>query len=511
LLPSPSPNSKSHRADSRAVASADIATAEANESEPRAPVTQESHIDATTEPLAPACQAAAAAQAAKEEMLWDDDDSEERPKKARKGRPKKVKEVQTAATDEPGSSKRASKRRVAETSAAHAKQTKRMKLQKGSESTVEVCTISAQRAGENLGEAVPDLVQAVAPLNGTKRKRLTKKTQRSEWEGCVKEEGRSSTSSAGVREEDDHGMASTVRGTSVKLEVRSSKGMSTAVKTEDQQMHSSSIVASVGSSSKPINATTIGGSSASRAPRVVKRIGTTCRTPKQEEMSPSSLAQSGAESSSGSPQCAGGVVCFTSTGLELGTKHRRQLRSRLGVKFVDEWTPEVTHLLADTFRRTTKMMCAICSGAIVVTPDYIDACLRSGSLVDDAPYVLKDAVCEAAFAKKHGLPRYSLQVALEESRRSGPLLAGVAVHCSPVVMGRSEMKILVEAAGATWLRHVPDTSEAAEAQPVLLLGKAGTEPPPRHAERWRLHTAYDAELLREAACTQKLRYDVYRL
>ena len=41
-------------------------------------------------------------------------------------------------------------------------------------------------------------------------------------EGCVKEEGRSSTSSAGVREEDDDGMASTVRGTSVKLEVRTS-------------------------------------------------------------------------------------------------------------------------------------------------------------------------------------------------------------------------------------------------------------------------------------------------
>jgi len=158
------------------------------------------------------------------------------------------------------------------------------------------------------------------------------------------------------------------------------------------------------------------------------------------------------------------------------------------------------------------MMSAICCGARIVTPDYIDACLQAGFLVDDAPFALNDKVCEAAFAKKHGLPRYSLQAALEESRRSGPLLAGVAVHCSPVVVGRSEMKTLVQAAGARWLRQVPEPSpEAADAEPVLLLGKSGAEPPPRHAERWRLHTAYDAELLREAACTQKLRYDVYRL
>lgn len=158
------------------------------------------------------------------------------------------------------------------------------------------------------------------------------------------------------------------------------------------------------------------------------------------------------------------------------------------------------------------MMSAICTGARIVTPDYIDECLKAGCLVDDAPFALNDTVCEAAFAKKHGLPRYSLQEALEESRRSGPLLDGVDVHCSQVVVGRSEMKTLVHAAGARWLRQVPECPpHAADAQPVLLLSKAGAEPPPRHAERWRLHTAYDAELLREAACTQKLRYDMYRL
>jgi len=207
-----------------------------------------------------------------------------------------------------------------------------------------------------------------------------------------------------------------------------------------------------------------------------------------------------------------GSFCFTATGLELSQKHRRRLEQKLGVKFVDEWCPEVTHLLADTFRRTTKMMSAICAGARIVTPDYIDKCLAAKCLVDDTEFALSDPVCEAAFAKKHGLPGYSLQAAVAEARQAGPLLAGVTVYCSPAVVGRSEMKTLVQAAGARWLREIPELpGDDDGAEPVLLLGKAGVDPTGRLAEKWRLHSSYDAELLREAACTQKLRYDKYCL
>lgn len=74
------------------------------------------------------------------------------------------------------------------------------------------------------------------------------------------------------------------------------------------------------------------------------------------------------------------------------------------------------------------------------------------------------------------------------------------------------MKTLVQAAGARWLREVPEwPADGDGSEHVLLLGKAGVEPPVRFAERWRRHASYDAELLREAACTQKLRYDKYRL
>lgn len=237
------------------------------------------------------------------------------------------------------------------------------------------------------------------------------------------------------------------------------------------------------------------------------------QVPKDEEVSPASgVVATTTPSTAGSTGPMEQRSCFTATGLEIGLKYRRQLRSKLGVRFVDEWSADVTHLIADTFRRTTKMMCAICRGARIVTPDYVDACLKAGFLVDDAAFLLNDSVCEAAFAKKHSLPRYSLQGALEQARVSGPLLSGVGIYCSAGVVGRSEMKVLVQAAGARWIRQLPETPpEDPGEEPVLLLGKAGAEPPAGQAAWWRAKTAYDAELLREAACTQKLRYDLYRL
>jgi hypothetical protein len=334
--------------------------------------------------------------------------------------------------------------------------------------------------------------------NGPKRKRLTRKTHPSELAGNVKEERRSRSSGDGPPS----------AATDIKLEDANESG---APMTLEAAIHGGSQIAGANIKSE------VDPAEVSKGKSRVKKVASAkpaapVQSPKNEAeaASPGSAASASA-SASPAARRTGQEYCFTATGLELEPKYRRQLKSRLDVAFVDEWSPDVTHLLADTFRRTTKMMCAICAGVRIVTPDYINACLQAGFLVDDAPFALNDTVCEAAFAKKHGLPRYSLQAALEESRRSGPLLTGVAVHCSPVVVGRSDMKTLVQAAGARWLRHIPESPQEPDAEPVLVLGKAGVEPPPRYAERWRMHVAYDAELLREAACTQKLRYDVYKL
>lgn len=182
--------------------------------------------------------------------------------------------------------------------------------------------------------------------------------------------------------------------------------------------------------------------------------------------------------------------CFVATGLDFAPKYLRALCS-LGAEVVEDWSPGVTHLVADTFRRTTKFMCAICVGAQIVVPQYLEACRKASSIVDTAPYTLKDPVCEAAFAKKHALESYSLADALERARSSGPMLASYRVYCEPFVQGCADLKTLVEAAGGEWLS---EASEVTADKRTLHIGKV-----------------YDAELLREAACTQVLRFNMYRL
>lgn len=190
-------------------------------------------------------------------------------------------------------------------------------------------------------------------------------------------------------------------------------------------------------------------------------------------------------------------LCLTTTGIELGTRQRRVLQKRLGFKVVDDWQLGVTYLVADTFRRTTKLMCAICTGTRIVVPAFLDACLLEGRLVDDTPFLLRDMLCEAAFAKKQGFFEYSLTEAVARSRVQGPLLDGLSVHVDAAVPGKKELQLLVEAAGGQWLRRPPPNAEVSASsgpQPsVLLIGRT-----------------FDAELLREAACTQILRFERYR-
>lgn len=201
-------------------------------------------------------------------------------------------------------------------------------------------------------------------------------------------------------------------------------------------------------------------------------------------------------------------LCFTATSVELSRSQIRFLTSTLGANVVDEWSPGVSHLIADTFRRTTKLMCAICAGVPIVTPAYIDACRKANCLVDCKPFQLQDKLCEAAFAKKHGLPGFSLEAASEQRRQCGPLLEGMSVHCFTSVTERRDLQAVVEAAGGRWVRKPP---VAWELPSVLLLGQAGIKPEERELDKWQAGLVYDTELIREAACTQVLRRNVYRL
>jgi len=203
---------------------------------------------------------------------------------------------------------------------------------------------------------------------------------------------------------------------------------------------------------------------------------------------------------------AEGKLCFASTGLEFSVRQRRIL-AELGAGIAEEWTPGITHLIADTFRRTAKMMCTICHGGYVVTPEYIVACRAAGKRVDEAPYLLRDPVCEAAFARKRGIRRgYSLAKAQERARENGPMLQGVSVYCFPSVTEKRELPFLVSASGGAWLTRFPSSADDS----VLLLAER-TVSSPQEQQRRRTHEVYDVELLREAACTQEIRRAAYRL
>eukprot|EP00927_Polykrikos_kofoidii_P083913 TRINITY_DN8714_c0_g1_i5.p1 TRINITY_DN8714_c0_g1~~TRINITY_DN8714_c0_g1_i5.p1 ORF type:complete len:459 (-),score=93.54 TRINITY_DN8714_c0_g1_i5:151-1527(-) len=183
-------------------------------------------------------------------------------------------------------------------------------------------------------------------------------------------------------------------------------------------------------------------------------------------------------------------ACFAVTGVQITQSHR-ELFATIGASLSESWSPATTHLLAQTFRRTTKLMSAVCTGGVIVTPAFVEACCSAGRLLEPDPFLLRDSVCEAAFAKKHGLLSYSLQDACEIARRRNrPFLEGLEVSCTDAVVGRRELEAVVVAAGGRWR----------------------AEPAPSPAECLiRLGIDYEAELLWEGACTQVLRRDVYKL
>lgn len=206
---------------------------------------------------------------------------------------------------------------------------------------------------------------------------------------------------------------------------------------------------------------------------------------------------------------AAGRPVFATTGFELSSRQKRLLLE-LGCVLVADWCEHVTHLLADTYRRTTKMMCAICKGAYVLTPHFIKACREAGRLVGEASYVLRDEVCEAAFARKRGIAEgYSLAQALAKSRQQGPLLKDMSVYCFASVTDKRELPQVVAAAGGTWLSRLPAAPH--DPSQLLLLAERAGQSSDREQQRRKALEVYDVELIREAACTQELRRSAYRL
>lgn len=198
-------------------------------------------------------------------------------------------------------------------------------------------------------------------------------------------------------------------------------------------------------------------------------------------------------------------VYFAVTGFVLDRTKRDKLGQIPGVTVVDEWSSKVTHLIAKGFRRTTKLMCAVCAGLHIVIPEFIDECIRAGEVIEEEPFLLKDEAAEATFVAKHQLSSFSLQAAVQHARSHPALLRNKSVYWSGGSAAElEELRILVEAAGGRWLKRKPRTPR----KPKKPQATAAAAAVPKSL--W-LGEDFDPELLREAACTQVLRWDTYRL
>jgi len=211
---------------------------------------------------------------------------------------------------------------------------------------------------------------------------------------------------------------------------------------------------------------------------------------------------------------------------------------------VNDWNLDITHLVATRLRCTLKLMCAICRGIPVVRPVLFDSCSKlqvALGLAVPEMCLLEDREGETECARRFSLPGYSLAAALQRARTNGPVLRGSAVCMLDGAGARAatrlppeSARLLVEAAGGTWLENGstsvaeasagqvavpivsgPDSDAPLVEQPVappsekptIFLAKAGADIPPLPTGL----AVYDVEALLAAACTQYLDLERYRL
>ncbi len=136
-----------------------------------------------------------------------------------------------------------------------------------------------------------------------------------------------------------------------------------------------------------------------------------------------------------------------------------------------------THLAAPYMVRTQKFLCALASGATILSSDFIDTCLEHGEMPAVEDFFLRDTTNEKRFKLKL---KDAVKRAKINSRR---LLEDVAVCCTAEINnGPETFKAIVEANGGTFYVYrgrgsfvvKNDGDEDDETEPIYLL--SGTQP-----------------------------------
>jgi len=119
---------------------------------------------------------------------------------------------------------------------------------------------------------------------------------------------------------------------------------------------------------------------------------------------------------------------------------QKQLR-QLGIICITDPT-KATHLAAPHIVRTQKFVTALAYAPMVVTTDFIDACLEADELLDPEDFTLEDKENE----KKLGI---SLKASRERAKKNhNRLLQGRSIYCIENIHGGFDnFKSIVEANG----------------------------------------------------------------
>ncbi|KAI5800123.1 BRCT domain-containing protein [Geopyxis carbonaria] len=121
--------------------------------------------------------------------------------------------------------------------------------------------------------------------------------------------------------------------------------------------------------------------------------------------------------------------------------HEKRVLAELGIRCVIE-PGQCTHLAAPHLVRTEKFCCALAKAPVVVSTDWIEACIKKEQIVETESYLLKDSEGE----KRLNINLESSLLRAKENQ--GQLLKGKTIYCTPGVHGGYEVcKRIVEANG----------------------------------------------------------------
>ncbi|KAI9827564.1 MAG: hypothetical protein M1832_004914 [Thelocarpon impressellum] len=123
---------------------------------------------------------------------------------------------------------------------------------------------------------------------------------------------------------------------------------------------------------------------------------------------------------------------------------KKRLRD-LGILIVDD-PSHCTHLAAPSMLRTQKFLSALAYVPMVISTDFVDACLAEDALQDAEDFILEDVETEA----RKG---FKLQDVLSRAKANKRrLLDGIAIYCTPTIHGGFDTyRAIVDANGGRCL------------------------------------------------------------